>query len=108
MTEFERLGFNELCDRLEIPMKTLLLMHTSPDADTLGSCLALASLLGAAESMAQFVSFVFLFSSQNTRSPSEKEFFPKGFFCFTRFIPSAFLYARGEAQACPPPFRCDG
>lgn len=50
MTEFERLGFNELCDRLEIPMKTLLLMHTNPDADTLGSCLALASLLGAAES----------------------------------------------------------
>lgn len=48
--EWERLGFDELCDRLEIPMKTLLLMHTSPDADTLGSCLALSSLLSAADS----------------------------------------------------------
>lgn len=48
--EWERLGFDELCDRLEIPMNTLLLMHTSPDADTLGSCLALASLLSAADS----------------------------------------------------------
>lgn len=50
MAEFERLSFDGLCDRLAIPAKTLLLMHTSPDADTLGSCLALSELLTAAGS----------------------------------------------------------
>ena len=38
--QFKRLSLEELCDRLCLPRKTLILYHTRPDADALGSAFA--------------------------------------------------------------------
>lgn len=50
METYQSLTLEELTDRLSLQEETLLLMHVSPDADTLGSSLALCALLRAAGS----------------------------------------------------------
>lgn len=45
MTEFKRLGFDELCERLCENKNTLIIYHTRPDADAIGSAFALRELL---------------------------------------------------------------
>ena len=42
---YKKLSVSELCDRLEIYSSYKLLMHSSPDGDTFGSCTALSLLL---------------------------------------------------------------
>ena len=43
--QFKRLSLEELCDRLCLPRKTLILYHARPDADAVGSAFALRELL---------------------------------------------------------------
>ena len=43
---FKKLTAEELCDRLENYSSFKLLMHSSPDGDTFGSCMALLHILG--------------------------------------------------------------
>ena len=45
MEGFKRLSVAELCDRLENCSSYKLLMHSSPDGDTFGSCMALSHIL---------------------------------------------------------------
>jgi len=44
-TNYKKLSVSELCDRLEQYSSFKLLMHSSPDGDTFGSCTALSVLL---------------------------------------------------------------
>ncbi len=43
--DFVKLSVSDVCDRLEYHDSYLLLMHSSPDGDTLGSCTALSLML---------------------------------------------------------------
>ena len=43
--EYKKLSVAELCDRLENYSSCKLLMHSSPDGDTFGSCMALYHIL---------------------------------------------------------------
>lgn len=52
MNTFKKLKFNEVCDELALPKNTLILFHTRPDGDAVGSAFALKLLLEAAGSRA--------------------------------------------------------
>lgn len=52
MKTFKKLRFNEVCDELAQPKNTLILFHTRPDGDAVGSAFALKLLLAAAGSRA--------------------------------------------------------
>lgn len=45
MTDIRPLSFEELCDQLEQPCPTLVLLHRNPDADAVGSAFALKQVL---------------------------------------------------------------
>ena len=45
MSDFPKLSFEELCERLEVPQNTLILFHRNPDADAVGSAFALKYVL---------------------------------------------------------------
>ena len=52
MKQFKKLRFGEVCDELARPRNTLILFHTRPDGDAVGSAFALKLLLEAAGSRA--------------------------------------------------------
>lgn len=52
MNTFKKLKLNEVCDELARPRNTLILFHTRPDGDAVGSAFALKLLLEAAGSRA--------------------------------------------------------
>lgn len=52
MRPFKKLRFNDVCDELARPKSTLILFHTRPDGDAVGSAFALKLLLEAAGSRA--------------------------------------------------------
>lgn len=55
MSEYRRLGFEELCDRLTEPAPTLIIFHDRPDGDATGSAFGLRLLLEAMGSVAYCV-----------------------------------------------------
>lgn len=78
--DFVKLGISEVCDRLERYERYLLLMHSSPDGDTLGSCTALSSILSLMGKSSyivypdkQFPEYLRPFLSVPVYSPKEAE-----------------------------------
>ena len=45
MTDVRTLTFGMLCNRLKEPQKTLIICHTRPDGDAIGSAFALKEIL---------------------------------------------------------------
>ena len=78
--EFKKLSVGELCDRLENYSSYKLLMHSSPDGDTFGSCMALSHILAEMGKSAyivypddKFPEHLVPFSTVEVYSPEQSE-----------------------------------